>query len=321
MRILVTGGAGFIGSHVAEAYLRAGHEVRVLDNLSRGRRERVPAGARFVALDLRAPALAGLLADGRFDCVNHHAAQIDVRASVADPAADAAVNVLGSLALLEAARAARVPLVLFASTGGAIYGAQERVPADEAHPTRPLSPYGVAKLAVEHYLDYYRQVHGLRSAVLRYANVYGPRQDPEGEAGVVAIFCARLLRGQPLTIYGDGRQTRDYVAVEDVARANVCALDWLRETGEWLRNGQPVFNIGTGVETSVNRLAALLRGGIAGAAPVGYAPARAGEQARSAIDPSRAARTLGWTPTLSVEAGLRRTLLWVQTELAAEARA
>ncbi|MFB3817713.1 MAG: NAD-dependent epimerase/dehydratase family protein [Candidatus Methylomirabilales bacterium] len=310
MRILVTGGAGFIGSHVVEAYVGAGHRVTVLDDCSRGKPAQVHPAARLVRMDLRAPELPDLFAAGRFDCVSHHAAQIDVRRSVADPAADAAVNIGGSLALLEAVRAHRVPRVIFASTGGAIYGPQEYFPADESHPTRPVSPYGVAKLSVEHYLEYYRQVHGLRYAVLRYANVCGPRQDPEGEAGVVAIFCARLLRGEPLTIYGDGAQTRDYVYVEDVARANLLALEWLRDAADWLREGRPVFNVGTGRETSVLRLAGLLREVADRDCAIQHAPARPGEQARSAISPARAARVLGWRPAVALPEALLRTLRW-----------
>ncbi len=225
MKLLVTGGAGFIGSHVVDAYIQAGHEVWVLDDLSRGKREQVNPHARFTRMDLRSPDLGDLLADGGFDCISHHAAQIDVRASVVDPGRDATINIVGTLNLLEAARAHGVPRIIFASTGGAIYGTQRHFPATEQHPTAPVSPYGVSKLSVEHYLEYYRQVHGLRYAVLRYANVYGPRQDPEGEAGVVAIFCGKILRGQRLIIYGDGEQTRDYVYVGDVARANLLALE------------------------------------------------------------------------------------------------
>jgi len=317
MRVLVTGGAGFIGSHVVEAYLAAGHEVWALDNLSRGRRERVPSAARFVEMDVRAPGLRDLLAEARVDCVNHHAAQIDVRQSVADPAADAAVNILGSLNLLEAARSAGVPRCIFASTGGAIYGEPRRMPVDETHPARPLSPYGVAKLAVEHYLDYYATVHSLRAVVLRYANVYGPRQDPEGEAGVVAIFAGRLLRGEPLLIYGDGEQTRDYVFVGDVARANVLALDWPGARRPDAGRELPVFNIGTGVETSVNALASQLLQAADQDSAIHHRPARLGEQARSVIDAARARRLLGWEPRIGLPEGLRACLESMQPGLPA----
>jgi len=319
MRILVTGGAGFIGSHVVEAYLRAGHEVWALDDLSRGKRERVPPAARFVEMDIRAPGLRALLAQARVDCVNHHAAQIDVRRSVADPAADAEINVVGSLNLLEAARSAGVRTCIFASTGGAIYGEPRRLPVDEAHPARPLSPYGVAKLAVEHYLAYYAAVHGLQAAVLRYANVYGPRQDPEGEAGVVAIFVGRLLRDEPLLIYGDGAQTRDYVFVEDVARASVLTLDWLTRHPKEAARELPVFNIGTGLETSVNALASQLVQAADRDVSILHRPPRLGEQVRSVIDPGRAGRLLGWQPTVSLPAGLRACLDWFQTGLPAVA--
>jgi UDP-glucose 4-epimerase len=320
MKILVTGGAGFIGSHVVEAYLAAGHEVWAVDDLSRGRRAQVPPAASFVQMDIRSPDLDDLLASVGFDCVNHHAAQIDVRRSVADPAGDAALNVGGSLRVLEAARRHAVPVVIFASTGGAIYGPQRRYPADETHPARPLSPYGVAKLAVEHYLEYYRQVHGLRYAVLRYANVCGPRQDPEGEAGVVAIFCARLLRGEPLVVYGTGEQTRDYVFVEDVARANRLALHWLVRQGAGAAVDRPVFNIGTAVETSVNRLADLLRQAADVDCPMRAAPARAGEQPRSCIDPALAGRVLAWRPEVALPQALLRTLAWFRAHQPVQAR-
>ncbi len=326
MRILVTGGAGFIGSHVADAFIRAGHEVWILDDLSRGKRDRLPPQARFVRLDLRSPHLRAVLGEGHFDCISHHAAQIDVRLSVADPAQDALVNIVGSLNLLEAARATGVPHILFASTGGAIYGVQREFPATEGHATVPLSPYGVAKLAVEHYLEYYRQVHGLRYVVLRYANVYGPRQDPEGEAGVVAIFCRKILRGEGLVIYGDGEQTRDYVYVGDVARANVLALRCLTqgsgswESGELSGCAQPgrriagsVFNIGTGSETSVNALAALLLEAAGADRPVRYEAARPGEQLRSVIDPLLARQMLGWEPKVALTDGLQATLAWFQS--------
>jgi UDP-glucose 4-epimerase len=342
MRILVTGGAGFIGSHVADAYVQAGHEVWVLDDLSRGRRDQINSHARFVCMDLRSPDLYDLLAEGHFDCINHHAAQIDVRSSVADPARDAMINIVGTLNVLEAARALGIPRIVFASTGGAIYGEQHHLPATEQHPTVPVSPYGVAKLTVEHYLEYYRQVHGLRYVVLRYANVYGPRQDPEGEAGVVAIFCKKILRKECLTIYGDGDQTRDYVYVDDVARANVLALRYLTRpvvsaslpgslqlaAGSELgtaerpngRTAERIFNIGTGIETSVNALAAMLLEAADTDCNVEYAPVRPGEQMRSSIDPSRAAQILGWTPLTPLFEGLTQTLAWFRSKEPAGSR-
>jgi UDP-glucose 4-epimerase len=223
-RALVTGGAGFIGSHVAEALLADGYAVTVLDNLSTGKRDNVPAGATFIHGDITAADTAALVRDGRFALIAHLAAQIDVRRSVADPVFDAAINVLGTLRLLEAVRASGARTrVVFASTGGALYGDFADPPNAEITAKDPESPYGIAKLSTEYYLAYYGRIHGLESVALRFANVYGPRQDPHGEAGVVAIFCARILEGRPLTVFGDGRQTRDYVFVKDVARANVAA--------------------------------------------------------------------------------------------------
>jgi UDP-glucose 4-epimerase len=335
MRILVTGGAGFIGSHVADAYVQAGHEVWVLDDLSRGKKEQVNSQARFIRMDLRSPDLKGLIGEGRFDCINHHAAQIDVRVSVADPARDAMINIIGTLNLLEAARTYGVPQVVFASTGGAIYGEQRHFPADEDHPTAPMSPYGVTKRAAELYHEYYRQVHNLRYVILRYANVYGPRQDPEGEAGVVAIFCGRILQKQRLIVYGDGEQTRDYVYVGDVARANILALRYLTEVLEpvdsiWTQRAERtqrtqklhnVFNIGTGIETSVNALAASLLETANADCPVVHQPARPGEQARSVIDPSLAKRVLGWEPMHSLAEGLAQTLAWFRREEAGRRQA
>ena len=293
MRAVVTGGAGFVGSHVAEALLARGDEVTVIDDLSTGKPENVPAGATLVEHDIRQPFEVAA------DVVFHLAAQADVRVSVADPAFDAEVNVLGSVRVLEAARLAGAQVV-FASTGGAIYGECER-PAREADERRPLSPYGVSKLAGEEYLAGYNRLHGTRHVALRYGNVYGPRQDPHGEAGVVAIFFSRLREGKPLTVFGDGRQTRDYVHAEDVARATLLAA--AAEGG--------IFNVGTGLETSVLELAELC-GRAAGAEPeLVHAPARAGELQRSFLDPGRAERELGFRTGVALEEGLRRT--WEET--------
>ncbi|MBI4538690.1 MAG: NAD-dependent epimerase/dehydratase family protein [Gemmatimonadetes bacterium] len=303
-RVLVTGGAGFIGSHVADAYLARGDEVWVVDNLSTGKRQNVPGLAHFVELDIGDPALATLFREARFTLVNHHAAQIDVRVSVADPVLDARINTLGLLNLLEAARAYRVRRIVYISSGGVVYGEPEQRPTPEAAPKLPLSPYGVSKLAAEQYLYYYRRVHGLEYVALRYGNVYGPRQDPRGEAGVVAIFCERLLRGEPLTIYGDGEQTRDYVFVEDVVAANLLASDLA--VPEPADLDAVAFNVGTRVETTVNRLADLLeaiakrRTGRLHAAP------RAGELRHSALRGDRL-RARGWRPRVTLEEGLRRT--------------
>jgi UDP-glucose 4-epimerase len=300
MAILVTGGAGFIGSHTVDALVARGEEVAVLDNLSTGKRANLNPRARFYHADLRDPdALAAVLARERPAVLFHFAAQMDVRRSVADPAFDAQVNLVGMLQLMEAARGHGLKQVIFSSTGGAIYGEQLRFPCDETHPCHPLSPYGIAKLATEHYLEFYRVEYGINFTALRYANVYGPRQDPHGEAGVVAIFCGRLLAGQPCAIYGDGGQTRDYVYVGDVVRANLAALD-AAPAGS--------FNVGTGVETDVNRLYSMVAA-LAGsdAAPL-HAPARPGEQRRSVIDAGRARRELGWEPRTSLAEGLRETL-------------
>ncbi len=308
-RALVTGGAGFIGSHVADGLLAAGFQVTILDDLSTGRRENLPAAAEFVEGDIRSPEAAALIRNGGFDVVCHLAAQIDVRKSVADPVADAALNILGTLNVLEGARAAaRPPRVIFSSTGGAIYGDFVDPPSDESQPKDPESPYGIAKLSVEYYLSYYGRVHGLDVMALRYANVYGPRQDPHGEAGVVAIFCQRLLAGRALTAYGDGRQTRDYVFVKDVARANVAAAT--RPLPAAGRLDERACNIGTGVPTSVLDLAATLQRASGVSTPVTHAPARPGEQQRSFVRIEKAGRVLGWKPDVSLESGLRETYEW-----------
>jgi len=301
MRILVTGGAGFIGSNTVDALIAAGkHQVAVLDDLSAGKREQVNPAARFYHADVRdAARVTEVIEREKPEVIFHLAAQMDVRRSVASPAFDAEVNLVGFLNLMEAGRRNGLARVIFSSTGGAIYGEQERFPCDEDHPCRPVSPYGVAKFATERYLFFYQVQYGIPYQALRYANVYGPRQDPHGEAGVVAIFCGRLLAGQPATIFGDGEQTRDYVFVGDVVRANLAALEHSR-TG--------ALNIGTGVETSVNRLYAELAGVAGVNQPPTYAPGRPGEQQRSVISPQRAMRELDWRPQVSLREGLAQTL-------------
>lgn len=299
MNIVVTGGAGFIGSHVAEAYLAAGHTVWVMDNLATGKRDNVPAGARFVRADINDEAVRHLLSDERIEAVSHHAAQMDVRRSVADPLFDARSNVLGLLNLLEGAREAGCRTFVFASSGGTVYGELTAFPATEEHSTHPISPYGISKLAGEHYLDFYRLEYGLRTVSLRYANVYGPRQDPHGEAGVVAIFSQALLDGQPITINGDGTQTRDYVFVADVVRANLAAL---------ATDVYGPFNVGTGVETDVNALAAHLQRLTGATDRARHGPAKPGEPRRSVLDCGRAARMLGWMPAGALEDGLEATV-------------
>lgn len=306
---LVTGGAGFIGSHVADALLADGWAVTVLDDLSSGKREQVPAGAAFVQADVRSADAAATIRDGKFDLLCHLAAQMDVRKSVADPSFDADVNIRGSLNLLEAVRlSGRATRVLFASTGGAVYGDFVEPPNLETYGKDPESPYGIAKFAVELYLAYYARIHGLDYVALRFANVYGPRQDPHGEAGVVAIFCQRLLAGTPFTVFGDGGQTRDYVFVGDVARAHVLAAKL-----PTIAAGQVddrAFNLGTGKETSVVELAEALMAAAGKQVPMEHAPARPGEQRRSVVSIEKAKSGLGWTPAVSLHDGLSKTFDW-----------
>jgi UDP-glucose 4-epimerase len=312
MNILITGGAGFIGAHMARRHLADGHEVVVLDNLSTGRREAVPEGARLIEGDVAAFDLAPLLTKESIDLVSHHAAQIDVRHSVADPVADAATNVLGSLRLLEACRIAGVRRVLFASTGGALYGEpQGGVPSPEGHPTDPVSPYGCAKLSVEKYLHFYRVVHGFQTIVLRYGNVYGPGQNGKGEAGVVAIFCEAILSGRRPKIRGDGTQTRDYVYVGDLVEAAARAVSSDR-SGTW--------NVGTGRETDVNRLFEILARELGYKESAERAPLPAGEQRRSVLDASAIARDFGLPPWTPVEEGLARTARWFSEKAGRPAR-
>jgi UDP-glucose 4-epimerase len=299
MKILVTGGAGFIGSHVVDAYLAAGHEVLVVDNLCTGKRENLNPKARFHELDILDPKTAELIRAERPDVLNHHAAQMDVRRSVADPLFDARTNILGTISLLEAARHAGVRKMLFVSSGGAAYGEQETFPAPETHPTWPVSPYGVSKRSGELYCHFYQAEYGMPFVAFRYANVYGPRQDPHGEAGVVAIFSGRMLRGEPVTVNGDGKQTRDYVYVGDVARMSLLALE---------RDATGPVNIGTGRETDVNELAAMMLEVSRSRSEVHHGPAKGGEQRRSVIDIRRAGEVFGWRPEVSLRDGLTRTV-------------
>jgi UDP-glucose 4-epimerase len=297
--VLVTGGAGFIGSHVVDHLLERGHDVAVIDNLSTGKRGNVPEEARFYKVDIRS-GCSEVFEDFRPEVVSHQAAQMDVRRSVREPDFDAEVNVLGTIRLLETCMKYEVQKFIFASTGGAVYGEQQEFPAPEDHPQYPISPYGVSKLAGERYLYFYGVQYGLPSVVLRYANVYGPRQDPHGEAGVVAIFCGNLVAGETSTINGTGEQTRDYVYVGDVARVNVLALEKEVPSG--------AYNIGTGTETSVNRLYELLREVSGRDIPPRYGPAKPGEQLRSSVDPSKATKFLEWRPEMDLASGLAKTL-------------
>ncbi len=308
-RVLVTGGAGFIGSHVADKYLEAGYDVTILDDLSTGRRRNVPSAATFVEADIGSPASFELISQGAFDVVNHQAAQIDVRVSVEDPKRDAHTNILGFLNVLEAARAGGTRCVVFASSGGVVYGESNDLPHKENARKLPISPYGVSKLTTEFYLMAYAQMYGLHVVSLRYANVFGPRQNPEGEAGVVAIFCSRIQARKPITIFGDGEQTRDYVYAEDVARANVAAATWERTDLDTI--DAVAFNVGTGSETSVNALASALIDATRIDVPIEHAPARTGELLRSAVDIQRTARELQWSPSVSLSEGLKRTYHWI----------
>jgi UDP-glucose 4-epimerase len=302
MRVLVTGGAGFIGSHLVDRFVGLGHEVLVLDDLSSGLRENVHPDARLVVADIRTPAAAQTVQGFAPQVVVHHAAQMDVRKSVADPAFDADVNLVGLLRVMEGARlGGALEHVLFASSGGAMYGEQQSYPAPESHPVRPESPYGLAKAVSEQYLDWYKRMYGISSTSLRYGNVYGPRQNPHGEAGVVAIFCGRILDGRAIMIVGDGKQTRDYVYVEDVVEANARAFATRPQGG---------FNIGTGKETDVVTLASALVKASGRDVQMDHGPPRPGEQRRSVIDPSAFAAATGWKPTVDVVDGLARTYQW-----------
>lgn len=304
MKLLVTGGAGFIGSHLVDTLVSRGHEVLVIDDLSTGERRNLNPGARFHELDIRTPAAAQLVRAERPDAIFHQAAQMSVSRSVREPLFDAEVNVIGTLNLLEAAREYQCRFI-FASTGGALYGDAEILPTPETYTARPVSAYGVSKLAVEHYLHFYGIVHGLDHVVLRYANVYGPRQNPHGEAGVVAIFCRALFSGGQPIINGDGKQTRDYIHVDDVISANLAALE---------STTSGTFNVGTGRQVDVNELFRLIvqRAGVPSQEIHG--PARPGEQRTSCLDSTAARRGLGWDCHKTLEEGLGETVEWFRRD-------
>ncbi|MGE5819284.1 MAG: NAD-dependent epimerase/dehydratase family protein [Deltaproteobacteria bacterium] len=301
MKIVVTGGAGFIASHIVDAYIARGHDVHIIDDLSTGQEKNLNPNATVHRLDIGDRRSAQLIEEIKPSVLNHHAAQMDVRRSVADPTFDARTNIIGFVNLLEACKNGQVKKILFSSSGGAVYGDRDPIPASEQHETLPLSPYGVSKLTGELYLGYYYMSFGLPYVALRYANVYGPRQSSAGEAGVVAIFISQLLAGKTPIINGDGEQTRDYVFVDDVVKANVAALE---------TNYIGPVNIGTGIETDVVTICRELRRGIGTPIEAVHGPAKPGEQRRSCLDASLAAKVLGWKPEVSLEAGLAKTIAY-----------
>jgi UDP-glucose 4-epimerase len=306
MKVLVTGGAGFIGSHLVDRLVQEGHEVIIVDNLVTGKRRNINRAARFYKLDIQSWRLERVFRNERPNVVMHLAAQMDVRKSVEDPMFDAQVNILGTLNVLQQAVKRGVRKVVFSSSGGAIYGEQEIYPAPESHVTRPLSPYGLSKLCGEQYLSYYQRSSGLQVVSLRYANVYGPRQDPEGEAGVVAIFIQKMLNNEQAVINGNGRQTRDFVFVEDVVEANLAVMG--QET-------QGTYNVGTGVETSVNDLFRILIQHTGSTCKEVHGPAKKGEQARSVIDNTRIRHELSWEPKADLSEGLKKTVEYFRERL------
>lgn len=304
-KILVTGGAGFIGSHVVDLFVSHGYEVVIVDDLSTGRASNLNPAAKFYQMDIRDPKIREVFEVERPDFVSHHAAQMDVRRSVAQPLFDADVNILGSINLIECAKEFNVKHFVYISTGGAVYGEPETLPCDEMHPINPICQYGASKHTVEHYLYMYNVNYGLQYTVLRYPNVFGPRQDPHGEAGVVAIFTGKMLDNEPVTINGDGEQTRDFVFVRDCARANLLAVTVDHAPG--------IYNIGWGRPTSINEIFTNLVKITSYTHPVSYGPAKVGETRHIYLDASKANRDLGWSPTLSLEEGLRETVEYFRT--------
>jgi UDP-glucose 4-epimerase len=305
MLILVTGGAGFIGSHIVDAYLQEGHQVVVVDNLSTGKKSNLNQAAVFYPIDICSwKELELVFQKHAFEVVNHHAAQINLRRSMDEPVFDAEVNIIGSLNLFELCRKYGVKKFIFASSGGAIYGIPKQIPVDEKAPTKPLSPYGIAKLSVEQYLEYYFQVWDLERIILRYGNVYGPRQDPQGEAGVISIFCNNILKGDPCIVFGDGSKTRDYVSVHDIASANLLALN----------SSANIYNLGTGLETSVNQLIDLLQKVANQKISIIYDQDRKGEIERIALFSRQARELLGWETTIPLNKGIEEVFRWYQQE-------
>ena len=306
MKILITGGAGFIASHVADAFIEAGHDVVILDDLSTGFEKNINPKAKFVKLNICDKEVENLFKEEKFDVVNHHAAQMDVRRSVADPAFDANTNIIGTINLLQNSIKHGVKKFMFASTGGAVYGEQEYFPADENHPTNPVSPYGISKLSVEKYLFFYYNEYNLNYTILRYANIYGPRQNPFGEAGVVAIFSSKMLKGEQPVINGTGEQTRDYVFVKDVVKANLITLDDTRSD---------VYNVGTSKETDVNYLFNTLNEIIGKNYEEKHGPAAPGEQMRSVITSGKMFNKFNWKPSTELKEGLKETVEYFRTDL------
>ncbi|NLT74866.1 MAG: SDR family NAD(P)-dependent oxidoreductase [Chloroflexi bacterium] len=305
MKVLVTGGAGFIGSHIVDALLENGHDVVVVDDLSTGKRANVNTRARLYQVDIRdEQALDAVLAQEKPEAISHQAAKANVRESMVRPQLYAEVNILGSLNLLELARRHGVRKVIYASTGGAVYGEPEYLPADEQHPINPLDPYGASKHQVEHYLYIYRKHFGIDYTVLRYPNVYGPRQDPDGEAGVIAIWTALMLKGQPTVVHGSGEQQRDFVYVGDIARANVLALE---------RGGGEIINLGSAIGTSINEVFDLLQETTGYGLKREHGPAKQGEVFRSYITREKAESILGWRPTVSLAEGLEQTVAYFRS--------
>ena len=305
MKILVTGGAGFIGSHVADLYIAQGHDVVVVDDLSTGRRSNINPAARFYQVSIRDSELDRIIREERPQVINHHAAQMDVRYSVSHPLFDAETNIVGSLHLIELARECGIERFIYISSGGAAYGEPEYLPCDEAHPVNPICPYGASKHTVEHYLYMYEKNYGLPYIVLRYPNVYGPRQNPAGEAGVIAIFAGKMLAGETAVINGDGEQLRDYVYVGDCAQANLLALNPSIPSG--------IFNLGSGRGTSVNEIFTLLKGFTGSRQPAVYGPAKLGETRFIYLDARKANRDLGWRQQVSLEQGLKATVEYIRS--------
>lgn len=299
MKILVTGGAGFIGSHIVDRYISLGHEVVIIDNMSTGKEENINPKAKFIKIDIKDDAILALFQEEKFDIVSHHAAQMDVRVSVNDPQFDARENILGSLNIYEACAKTGVKKVIFASSGGTVYGEQINFPANEEDPLNPCSPYGISKMVNEKYLFYYKTVYGLDYAILRYGNVYGERQNPHGEAGVVAIFTNRMLNNEKAIINGDGEITRDYIYIHDLVNVNEIALK---------PECSGIYNVTTGLETNVNYIFRTLKELTNASQEEFHGPAKAGEQRRSVCSPNKLKTMFGWEPKMQFAEGLKRTV-------------